>query len=181
MMRALKQMCVMTLLSGTLVVPTGCSTGSPGLFHVTIFVPNHPKDRTSNGWFANAIIFRINDQQRAQLRAQSPQTWETVQRNDAAVAAAKNAAPASAAPAGDNTSNTGGTDSAPAATADKPTPLMVDDIKAMASSGIKEDVICDEITQSQAVYTQRDIDAVQQTSPPIDPRVIACMKQHMNS
>jgi hypothetical protein len=52
----------------------------------------------------------------------------------------------------------------------------VDDIKAMTGAGIKAEAIIDAIKESKAVYSADDIQAAQQASPPVDPAVIAYMK-----
>ncbi len=115
---------------------------------------------------------------------------KTIQHNDQVAAAAQpnNAGgagtPASPPPANNPAPSNNpsvASNPPPAAAPDKPIPLGVDDIKAMSSSGIKEDVICGAITESQAVYHPQDIAAVQSATPPIDPKVIDCMKQHATS
>jgi hypothetical protein len=53
----------------------------------------------------------------------------------------------------------------------------VEDIKALAAAGVKPDVIIEEIGKSKSVYSQQDIAAVQQATPPVDPRVIEFMKK----
>jgi hypothetical protein len=104
----------------------------------------------------------IDEDQRERLREQSPQTLETIQHNDE-VAQQQAAAPASSGAA------------APPANA--ATPLKVDDIKALTAAGVKPEAIINAIKESQApAYSQADIDAAQQASPPIDPTVLAYMK-----
>jgi outer membrane lipoprotein SlyB len=203
-MRAAKRNVVVGLLSATLLAPTACTTGTGALTGAGIggvagglIAHNNPVAGAVVGAAAGAviggIIGHINEEQREKLQQQSPQTWETIQHNDEVAAKNSNntsnsnntgntGATASNASSTDtpNTPNTPNTSNNPAAS-DKPTPLTVDDVKAMASSGIKEDVICDEITQSQAVYSQQDLDTAQQVTPPIDPKVIECMKQHMTT
>jgi hypothetical protein len=113
------------------------------------------------GSVTGAIIGHINEEQRAKLQQQSPQTLQTIQHNDDAVAAAKKD-PAQPAP-------------------QNLTPLSVDDIKALASAGVKPDVIIAEIGTSKTVYSQTDIDAAQQASPALDPTVIEAMKKTKTS
>jgi predicted lipid-binding transport protein (Tim44 family) len=119
------------------------------------------------GAVAGQVMDRINDQQRARLQQTSPQTLQTIQHNDQV---ARQSAPppqsAASTPAA----------AQPAASADAPTPLKVDDIKAMTGAGIKPDAIIDAIKQSKTVYSASDIQAVQQANPPVDPSVIAFMQ-----
>jgi Glycine zipper len=56
------------------------------------------------------------------------------------------------------------------------TPLSVDDIKALASAGVKKDVIISEIQKSKSVFTQQDVSQLQQATPPVDPAVIDYIK-----
>jgi len=46
----------------------------------------------------------------------------------------------------------------------------------MTSAGIKAQAIIDAIKESKAVYSPEDIQAAQQATPPVDPAVIAYMK-----
>jgi len=119
------------------------------------------------GVVAGQVMDRINDQQRARLQQTSPQTLQTIQHNDQ-VARQSAPPPQSAAPAA--------APSRSVASADAPSPLRVDDIKAMTAAGIKPDAIIDAIKQSKAVYTSADIQAAQQANPPVDPTVIAYMR-----
>lgn len=108
------------------------------------------------GGISGGIIGQINAEQKAKLQQNSPQTLQTIQHNDQAVATAKKD-PAKPAP-------------------QNLTPLTVDDIKALAGAGVKNQVIIDEIKTSKSVYTQQDIDAAQQANPAVDASVIECMK-----
>jgi predicted lipid-binding transport protein (Tim44 family) len=108
------------------------------------------------------VMDRINADQRAKLQQSSPQTLQTIQHNDQ-VAQQQSAPP----PASGN--------SAPPA--DAPTPLKVDDIKALTAAGVKPDAIINAIKQSKpATYSSDDIQAAQQATPPVDPSVIAYMQ-----
>lgn len=106
----------------------------------------------------------IDQQQRERLRQQSPQTWQTIQHNDAVVQQQQ------------QTSQTPTQGQAPPAEA--PTPLSANDVKALAAAGVKPEAITKEIEISQSKFSQADIAAVQQASPPIDPAVIQCMQSH---
>jgi hypothetical protein len=114
------------------------------------------------GAFSGALIGNMMDQeQRQRLRQQSPQTWQTIQHNDAVVQQ-QQAAPAP----------TSG-QAPPAATV---TPITVDDIKALAAAGVKPEAISKEIEISQSKFSPQDIAAAQQAN--IDTAVIECMKSH---
>ncbi len=114
------------------------------------------------GAFSGALIGSMIDQdQRQRLRQQSPQTWETIQHNDAVVQqqqAAPTQPPGQVPPAANVT------------------PITVDDIKALASAGVKADAIKQEIEVSKATFNAHDIAVAQQAS--VDPNVIECMKSH---
>ncbi len=114
------------------------------------------------GAIAGHIMDQINARQRAQLQQQSPQTLQTIQHNDQIVQQQKAA-----------TSTTG-----QAPSAEAPTPLTVDDIKALTSAGVKKDNIIQEIGDSKATFSPGDIALAQQANPPVDPAVIECMKSH---
>jgi hypothetical protein len=106
----------------------------------------------------------IDQQQRERLRQQSPQTWQTIQHNDAVVQQQQQAAqpqPAGQAPP-----------PPPAAV----TPITVDDIKALTSAGVKTDAIKQEIEVSKATFSSQDIAAAEQAN--VDPSVIECMRSH---
>jgi hypothetical protein len=117
------------------------------------------------GAIAGHIMDQINEQQRAQLQAQSPQTLQTIQHNDQIVQQQQQAA----APAASGQ---------PVPSTEAPTPLSVDDIKALSKAGVKTDYIIQEIGDSKAVYNSTDIAQAQQADPPVDPAVIECMKGH---
>jgi outer membrane lipoprotein SlyB len=118
-----------------------------------------------SGAIAGHIMDQINDQQRAQLRQRSPQTLQTIQHNDQI---AQQQQQPTATPASGQ----------PPPPADAPTPLTVDDIKALTAAGVKKDYIIQEIGNSKAVYTPADIAAAHQANPPVDPAVIDCLKNH---
>ena len=153
------------------------------------------------GGITGAVIGHINEQQREKLREQSPQTLAKIQHNDYVIAqgapaqpppgsqpplvtqssqpplVASQPAPASQAPPTPVTTPA----SQPAASPSQPsaqgvTPLSVDDIKALASAGVKKDVIIAEIQKSKAAFTQQDILQLQQATPPVDPAVIDYIK-----
>jgi hypothetical protein len=116
------------------------------------------------GALVGGIIGHLNEEQKARLQQTSPQTLQTLQHNDQVAQQQASAASSS------------GQTTAPATAADAPTPLKVDDIKAMAGAGIKPEAIIDAIKESKTTYSATDIDAAQQVTPPLDPSVIAFMK-----
>ena len=163
-----------TIISAALAVTTGCDTTTgalsgagvgAGLGAIIGGATGHPEMGAAIGLAAGtvtgAIIGHINEEQRAKLQQQSPQTLQTIQHNDDAVAAAKKD-PAQPAP-------------------QDLKPLTVDDIKALTAAGVKSDVIIAEIGTSKTVYTQQDIDTAQQASPAVDPTIIDCMKKTKTS
>jgi hypothetical protein len=117
----------------------------------------------------------IDRDQQQRLQEQSPQTWQTIQHNDAVYQQQQQptAPPPVQAPAPAQTQPTQ-TQAAPAAA---PIPLTVDDIKALDAAGVKKEAIIAEIARSKSIYTQADIAALQQSDPNIDPAVIECMKK----
>ena len=115
--------------------------------------------------FAGALIGNMIDQEQQQrLQQQSPQTWQTIQHNDAVVQQQQQAAQAQT--------------QGQAPPTEAVTPITVDDIKALTKSGVKPDAITKEIDISQSKFSQADIVAAQQANPPIDPAVIAYMQSH---
>lgn len=149
-----------TIISVAFVLVTGCNTplGQIAGNLVTI------NGQRANEYFAG-VMEKMNAQQQAQLQAQSPQTLQTLQRNDQLAKQQQQAS---------STSATG----QPAKPPEAPTPLKVDDIKAMSGAGIKPDAIIDAIKESKTTYGAFDIDAAQQANPPIDPAVIQYMKDN---
>lgn len=174
-----------TAASMTLIVATGCDTTTGALSGAAVggimggLVARHDPVAgaligAAAGAVVGGIIGHLNEEQKAKLQQTSPQTLQTLQHNDQvakqqAAAPAPTAAPATGAPAATPAAT-------PAAAEDAPTPLKVDDIKAMAGAGIKPDAIIDAIKESKATYSAADIDAAQQATPPLDPSVIAFMK-----
>jgi hypothetical protein len=181
-MKALITCVKSTVLSLVLAAPLGCGN-LQDYVHVS-----YPEglDPQLGRWdlVRVAIIGRINEQQQELLQQQSPQTWGTIQHNDQVAAAApgpdQSGNSASSGSADTSSGNTSSGNTAPSP-ADQPIPLSVDDVKGMASAGIKEDVICDEINESHASYSRQDIAAVEQLTPPVDSKVIDCMKEHLTS
>jgi len=114
------------------------------------------------GAIAGAVMDKINADQRAKLRESSPQTLQTIQHNEQV--AQQPAAPPPAA-------------GQPEPPAEAPTPLKVDDIKALTAAGVKPDAIINAIKESKvSAYSAADIQAAQQATPPVDPSVIAFMQ-----
>jgi outer membrane lipoprotein SlyB len=122
----------------------------------------------------------IDRDQQQRLQQQSPQTLQTIQHNDAVYQQQQQAAQAQPQPSPAQPS------AAPAQTPSAQTPppatgtipLTVDDIKAMTAAGIKKEAITQELKISQSRFSAQDIAAVQQANPPVDPDVIAYMKNN---
>lgn len=106
------------------------------------------------GALAGGIIGHLNEQQRVKLQQQSPQTWNKLQNNDAVYASPPPATPPPA------TSQPPAT--APAVTSPQMQQLTVDDIKALAAAGVKDDVVTTEIQRSNSRFGQQDITELQQ-------------------
>lgn len=125
------------------------------------------------GLFAGALVGSAIDQrQREYLRAYYPQTYQTIQYNDAV--AQQQQHPASPAP------QPASSPSASSSSTEQPgmVPLTLNDVKALTAAGVKPDVIKKEIDMSQSKFTSQDIAAAQQATPPIDASVIEDMKSH---
>ena len=121
------------------------------------------------GALAGGLIGTMIDrQQQQQLQQQSPQTWQTIQYNDQVYQQQQQAAQAQPPPPGQP--------APPPAQA--PTPLTLNDIKALTSAGVKPEAINKEIDISQSRFTAADIQAAQQANPPVDPAVVDYMKSH---
>ena len=115
------------------------------------------------GAIVGNVMDRINADQRARLQQSSPQTLQTIQHNDQ-VAQQQQSAPPPAS-------------GQPAPPENAPTPLKVDDIKALTAAGVKPEAIINAIKESKpGAYSAADIQAAQQANPPVDPSVIECMK-----
>ncbi|HUC85669.1 MAG TPA: glycine zipper family protein [Candidatus Acidoferrales bacterium] len=153
------------LIGGALGALTGAAVGGPR--HGAQDALIGAAAGVAAGLVVGSVMDHIDAEQRARLQQTSPQTLQTLQHNDQM---AQQSPPPATASASDST----GAPAQPAA--DAPTPLKVDDIKAMTSAGIKPQSIIDAIKQSKTTYTPADIDAAQQASPPVDPSVIAYMK-----
>jgi hypothetical protein len=171
-----------TVVSAALISTSGCDTGSGALAGAGIgavlgnaigVATRRPELGTAIGLAAGAatgaIIGSINEQQRARLQAESPQTLATIQHNDAVYQQQPQPLPPPQSTPGQQ----------PAPPPDNATlaPFTVDDIKALDSSGVKKDVIIAEIQRSKTTYSPQDIAKLQQADPNIDPAVIDCMKQ----
>lgn len=150
------------ILSVAVVLMTGCNTPIGQQFSNTLTSTTQAFAQSVNNIVSGALA-QISPQQQQQLQQQSPQTFQTLQHNDDV---AKQQQQASANP----------TSGQPASAADAPTPLKVDDIKAMAGAGIKPDAIIDAIKESKTTYNPSDIEAAEQINPPLDPSVITFMK-----
>ncbi len=149
-----------TFVGGALGAIVGAATGRPALGALI---------GAGVGAATGSIIGSINRDQQARLRQQSPQTLATIQHNDAVYQQQKRqpqvqpqAAPV---PAGAPAQDSGYT------------PVTVDDIRALNSTGVKKEVIITEIERSKSVFTEQDIASLQQSDPNIDPAIIECMKK----
>jgi hypothetical protein len=109
------------------------------------------------GAATGAIIgHHMDDAQRQWLKEHAPQTLQTIDHNDAiAQAVAKGTAPEALA---------------------TKEPLTVDNIKDIASAGVKNDVVIDEIQKSGSKYSSQDIADLQQAG--VNPTVIEYIKTH---
>jgi len=106
----------------------------------------------------------IDEDQRERLREQSPQTLQTIDQNDEIAQQQASAPPP-------------GSGQQPPPPANAPTPLKVDDIKALTAAGVKPEAIIQAIKESNPTsYSAADITAAQTASPPVDPSVIAYMQ-----
>jgi TPR repeat protein len=88
--------------------------------------------------------------------------------------------PATAAPPVPNATPARTTLNTPATPPEEPasgSQMTVDEIKALTAAGVKPDAIIQAIKESKAAgYSPSDIQAAQQANPPVDPAVIAYMK-----
>jgi outer membrane lipoprotein SlyB len=120
------------------------------------------------GTLSGALIGNMIDrEQQRRLQQQSPQTWQTIQHNDAVVQQQQAAQ-----------GQTQGQAQGQAPPAEAVTPITVDDIKALTAAGVKTDAIKQEIEVSKSTFSAQDIALTQQANPPVDPAVIECMKSH---
>lgn len=55
-------------------------------------------------------------------------------------------------------------------------PLSVDEIKELTAAGVKSETIISQIKASKSTFSERDIELAQEARPPLDPTVIAYMK-----
>jgi predicted lipid-binding transport protein (Tim44 family) len=130
------------------------------------------------GALAGAVVGNMIDrQQREYLQVYYPQTWYTIQHNDAVV---QQQAPP---PPPDSPQPTASQPAEPATSPQSSQqsgvlPLTLNDIKALTAAGVKPDAINKEIDISQSRFNAQDIATAQQANPPIDPAVIQDMKSH---
>jgi len=101
-----------------------------------------------------AVGQQMDQQQREWLRAHAPTTLERVNRNDAIAkqAVAQTSTVPAQAQAGQ----------APQPATPAPESLSVDDVKALASAGVKNEVVTDEIHKSNSRYNPDEITQLQQ-------------------
>lgn len=137
------------------------------------------------GALTGAIVgSAIDQQQREYLRAYYPQTYQTIQCNDAVAQQQQQQqqqyAQAQPSPVSQPTPPVPPTTASGAAPAQSSgmVPLTLNDIKALTAAGVKPDAIKKEIDISQSKFTSQDIAAAQQSNPPIDAAVIDDMKSH---
>jgi outer membrane lipoprotein SlyB len=187
-MKFIQRTIAVTIVSAILALTSGCDTAGSGAAAGGVFggalgsaigiATGHPElgaaIGVSAGMVTGAIIGQINADQRARLQAQSPQTLQTIQHNDAIYQQQQQAAQAQSQGQAPQAQSQ-------APPAEAPTPLTLDDIKALDSAGVKKDVIIAEIGRSKSSYTQADISALQQSNPNIDPSIIDCMRKTASS
>lgn len=136
------------------------------------------------GALTGAIVgSAIDQQQREYLRAYYPQTYQTIQYNDAVAQQQQQQqqyAQAQPPPVSQPTPPVPPTTASGATPAQSSgmVPLSLNDIKALTAAGVKPDAIKKEIDISQSKFTSQDIAAAQQANPPIDAAVIDDMKSH---
>jgi hypothetical protein len=106
------------------------------------------------------------------LRAYYPQTYQTIQNNEAVAQQQQHAASQAPQPAASGSPSSSSTEQS------SMVPLTLNDIKALTAAGVKPDVIKKEIDMSQSKFTSQDVAAAQQANPPIDASVIEDMKSH---
>ena len=133
------------------------------------------------GAIAGGLVGHMIDrEQQQQLQQQSPQTWQTIQYNDAVYQQQQQAAQAPPPPSQPQPqaapSQTPSAQTPPQTTGT--IPLTVDDIKALTAAGVKKEAITQELKISQSKFSPQDIAAAQQANPPVDPDVIAYMKNN---
>ncbi len=136
------------------------------------------------GAVAGGLVGHMIDQdQQQRLQQQSPQTLQTIQHNDAVYqqqqqqqqAAQAQPQPSQAQPQ-PPTSQTASAQTPPQTAGT--IPLTVDDIKALTAAGVKKEAITQELKISKSKFSPQDIAAAQQATPPVDPEVIAYMKDN---
>jgi predicted lipid-binding transport protein (Tim44 family) len=172
---------LVTILSMGLVLATGCVNpdgtqnntgtgaivgGMVGAFAGAATSGRHGGQNTligaAIGAASGAVIGSLMDlDQRRRLREESPRTYVVVQRNQQLAAQPPAAS----------------SNSAPPPAAGAATPLKVSDITALTAAGVKPDAIIQAIKESDArYYSAADIAAARRSSPPVDPAVIAYMR-----
>lgn len=183
-------LCVPLLLTTGCVNPNGTvnNTGTGALIGGTVGAISgallggrHAGEAAFFGGVAGVIVGslvgnEIDRQQQIYLQQQYPQTWYTIQHNDAVVQQQPAAAPPPPPPPATSTQSSPQTP--PPAQQSSVIPLTLADIKALTAAGVKPDVISKEIDVSRATFTPQDIAQAQQATPPIDPSVIDMMKSH---
>jgi hypothetical protein len=192
-MKFFKRAAGLTVLSAALMLTSGCDSPGGSAAVGAIFgaaagaiVGHYTGDPAAGaaigaalGAVTGGIIGKINADQKAKLQQDSPDTWSKIEHNEEV--AKKPASPASdqsfqpVTASGQLDTSTAQT---PAQPADAPDPISASDIKAMVKSGIKSEVVIEEITESKSVYSQQDIASLQNTDVPIDPTILACVKSH---
>ena len=118
----------------------------------------------------------IDQQQQQQLQQHSPQTLQTIQHNDAVYQQQQQQQQAAQAQPQPPPSQTASAQTPPPTTGT--IPLTVDDIKALSAAGVKKEAITQELKISKSKFSPQDIAAVEQANPPVDPEVIAYMKDN---
>jgi hypothetical protein len=130
------------------------STNQPPQPYRHICDPVHQPHRPAEDRIGG-ILGRLSPLQKAQLQQDSPQTLAKIEHNDAASAGS----PQPSAPPANPSQPTA---TPPAGTSHQMQPLTVDDIKALAAVGVKDDVITTEIQRSGSKFSKRAIAELQQ-------------------
>jgi hypothetical protein len=113
-----------------------------------------------------AIGHSMDEAQRAWLRDHAPQTLEKIDHNDAAVSQQQQQ---------QQVAQQGSSQPQPQQVA----PLTTDDIKALSSAGVKDDVVADEIHKSNSRYSLSDINDMQQAG--VSPGILDYIKTNAAS
>jgi hypothetical protein len=188
---ALAGLCIQLLLTSGCLNPNGTVNntgtgavigGTVGAISGALLGGRHAGEGALIGGIAGLIAGSlvgnaIDRQQQMYLQQQYPQTWHTIQHNDAVIQHQQQQAPPPP-PAPPAASPQLPQQTPPPAQDSSVIPLTLADIKALTAAGVRPDVISKEIDVSQSRFTAQDIASAQQSNPPIDTSVIQSMKNH---